>query len=767
MRSESRRRGRWGELLVAVVSATALAAALAPSAGALPDGRQWELVSPSEKQSGRLEGLTNEGGLIQAAAGGGALAYVSQGPIVPEPEGNPSIGYSQLLSVRREAGTWNTADLATPHEAPTGVQVGSNSEYFAFTDDLSSALVEQPRGDETPLAVEPGEAKPEKTPYIRANLLEAGTHQYQRLLGAADVGPAVKYGEEVEALAGTPDLNSVVLYSKTSLIEGEPELGLYEWVPHAAIRLKPVSLLPNGTPVAFTGAFLGQRNRNMRHAVSTDGTKVFWTAGTAPNEHLYARNTSTGVTTQADAAQGVEEPASGHARFQDATPNGERVFFTDTNALTPDSGAAEGNQDLYEFNTVSRTLHDLTPAPGVGLNADVLGNVLGTSEDGSRVYFVANAILAPGAAAGGCQKLGGPEAEPGATCNLYSWHNGVTKLVAILSSEDEPVWSFVGGGSLSEDLLEVTSRVSPSGEYVAFMSNRSLTGYDNRDAVSGVPDEEVFEYRSTPGAERAVCVSCNPTGARPHGVLDTGESGEGIGLLVDRPQAWDHRWLAASVPGYTAVTHTRAVGQARFVLDNGRLFFNSADGLSSADTNGKEDVYAFEPPGVGTCGTASPDFVSASSGCVALLSSGSSGKESAFLDASTSGDDVFFLSSATLTTNDTDSAYDVYDAHVCSLTVPCSESGPASSQPCTSNDSCQGIGGVEGIDAGPATEAIVGPGNLKPAAKQIVKPPTRAQRLAKALHACSKVHNRRQRASCRKAAYKRYGPIKKHTKPTK
>ena len=30
--------------------------------------------------------------------------------------------------------------------------------------------------------------------------------------------------------------------------------------------------------------------------------------------------------------------------------------------------------------------------------------------------------------------------------------------------------------------------------YLAFMSDRSLTGYDNTDAVSGQPDEEVYLY---------------------------------------------------------------------------------------------------------------------------------------------------------------------------------------------------------------------------------------------------------------------------------
>jgi hypothetical protein len=36
------------------------------------------------------------------------------------------------------------------------------------------------------------------------------------------------------------------------------------------------------------------------------------------------------------------------------------------------------------------------------------------------------------------------------------------------------------------------------------MSERSLTGYDNRDAVSGLPDEEVYLYEGD--EERGVCL---------------------------------------------------------------------------------------------------------------------------------------------------------------------------------------------------------------------------------------------------------------------
>ena len=38
------------------------------------------------------------------------------------------------------------------------------------------------------------------------------------------------------------------------------------------------------------------------------------------------------------------------------------------------------------------------------------------------------------------------------------------------------------------------AEVTPDGRCLVFMSEWSLTGYDNRDAVSGVLDEEVYRY---------------------------------------------------------------------------------------------------------------------------------------------------------------------------------------------------------------------------------------------------------------------------------
>jgi hypothetical protein len=305
--------------------------------------------------------------------------------------------------------------------------------------------------------------------------------------------------------------------------------------------------------------------------------------------------------------------------------------------------------------------------------------LVGASEDGSYVYLVATGALAAGAARG--------------QDNLYLMHEHdggwTTTFIATLSREDEKDWR--SGGNNAE-LSWIASRVSSHGRYLSFMSDRPLTGYDNRDAISGQPDEEVFLYDA--GSNRLVCVSCDPTGTRPIGVhetqeheflVDGGKSWNGIEEQPDRPEG---HWLSGVTAPAWDWPKKVASYQPRSLGDDGRMFFNSTDALVSQDTNGVTDVYEYEPSGVGTCANTSTTFTASTNGCVNLLSSGQSASESTFLDASEAGDDAFFITAARLSPEDYDTAFDVYDAHVCSSGVPC-RAAPATPPPCTSGDSCK------------------------------------------------------------------------------
>jgi hypothetical protein len=802
-----------------------------PAAGAaITDERVWEMVSPPDKGGAQALPLTHEGGVVQAAADGAALAYLTDAPI-GQPEGSRSFEPAQNLATRTAAG-WSSSDIDTANEHGTGLRTGKAPEYQFFSTDLSLALVNPTYPGDSPLA-EPPLSPPlsqaetgaqEKTPYLRAdapappgaspevqaihtqaeaNALAMHNAGFLALITAADVPAGTAFGSgELEFLTATPDLSHVLFASRSvKLTAGSGGDGnLYEW---AAGHLTLVSVLPGPSALPAEGPLLGDDDRDLRNAVSEDGTHVFFASG----EHLYMRDTATEQTVQVDTMQpGGSESDPQHpadAVFQGASSNGATVLFTDTQRLTEHAGARLHDPDLYacEIHQDSEgaptcDVTDLTPEHA-GESAAVQGLVLGASTDAGTVYFVANAVLSSQAAAAGaspglCVKQ--PPAATRATCNLYMVRAGATgwqppTFIATLSNLDEPDWQGPHGKlELGDDLGEVTSAVSPDGSHLAFMSERPLTGYDNEDIASVQPgerlDEEVFLYHAPPGeAEPAslICASCDPSGARPAGVLDpTGEAS----LLVDRAQSWQGQWLAASLPGSVKVSKEYALHQPRLLADSGRLFFDSPADLVPEATNGKEDVYEYEPEGVPAgehrCTGATQTFTAPAHGCVGLISSGSSQTESAFLDASETGGegpgehegggDVFFITAATLVPQDVDQSYDVYDAHECTTGSPCDV--PALEQPpavCESTDACRPLppSGPPATTA-PASAAIAASGNLTPHQKVLAtkttvksKSPTRAQLLSRALAQCHRGyrHSRTKRHACERRARKRYGPI--------
>ena len=289
------------------------------------------------------------------------------------------------------------------------------------------------------------------------------------------------------------------------------------------------------------------------------------------------------------------------------------------------------------------------------------------------------------------------------------------------------------------------------------MSDRPLTEFDNTDTsarAGGAADEEVFLYGV--GTNRVVCASCNRFGQRPHGVFDAGPLGNGQGeLVVDRQNNWGGRWLAANVPGWTEMNLETALHQSRYLSNGGRLFFDSADALVPADANLTEDVYEYEPVGVGSC--------AAAAGCVALISSGKSQEESAFLDASETGGDVFFLTTAPLVPADFDRSFDVYDAHVCTADLPC-PTPLAQSPPCDSATSCHGASPPQSVFGAPASATLTGSGNtVAPAQGQLRSKTvklTRKQLLAKALKACRKLKRKKARVACERRARRKFGAKK-------
>lgn len=808
-------------------------ASLGGAPDGLPDGRAWEMVSPPNKDGAEAEPLTAEGGLIQAAENGLAISFVANGPMPVEeaPEGSRSPEPTQILSTRG-AGGWKSQDIDTPNKTGSGLEVGLAPEYQFFSRNLALALLNPGGTVPGALASPPlspalkGEGEQERTIYLRddAPLAPEASEEasYEKakkngeemkpqnagflaLLTHANVpGGGAFGGDEVEGLQfsgtkgtsaradATADLGHVVFTSQRPAGSGVLPTGLYEWSAGSE-TVTPVSEL-KGTEVGDATLGAGEKEYFATHAISENGSLVYWTDNEPVSRHLYVTDTETGEVLQVDASQGGTEEGARNPIFDTASAEGNRVFFTDEQRLTPGSRAGAGAPNLYVFElhlgagALSGTLTDLTPQAGANVLANETGGggVLGASEDGSYVYFMANGALAPGASHGYCPASNTQVSPPGTTCNLYvnhydgAWSPEATKFIAALSSEDKPDW----GGEQLGQLGFTTSRVSPNGLHLAFMSDRSLTGYDNIDeneATGRHADEEVYEYSAETETEPEglACASCNPTGERPAGVHDVGSGGEsanaeGKGLVVDRIRIWaedraavDH-WLAGSVPGYTNLNLEDAVYQSRYLSEDGRLFFDSPDHLVPAATGDKEKVYEYEPNNVGSCHS--------EAGCIGLISAGSAPPgtaehESAFIDASADGNDVFFVTAAQLTPQDTDSNYDVYDAHVCEAASPCVFPSQSHTKSCE-GEHCQKIyvqlPGFAEPSTGTSSGNVTGQVHVLGTTTTSPPPPphpsalTNAQRLAKALHSCKTRYKRqkRKRLACEKQARKKYGTVK-------
>ncbi|HEX3511750.1 MAG TPA: hypothetical protein VHT27_11700 [Solirubrobacteraceae bacterium] len=791
-----------------------------PEPTPLADNRTWEQVSPQNKFGAQLSAISLEHGIVQASEDGSALTYSSSGPIVPNPPANRALEPLQNVS-RRGTESWSTEQVTPPRpEIPEGYNPDAGDELRFFSSDLAKGVVEPQEAGPFPgylgphekPALSPGE--PETTVYLR-DLTRPDTECepvpsscYTPLVSSLNDTSGVPYGAHVEFASATPNAEYSVLRSDVPLTneaKSSEEEGIYEHSPSGALQL--VSILPEAEELenkkkieegktenlispspAGVGRFISADvGVNARNAISENGNRIVWST----EQGLYLRDMARHESIRLDLArEGLEQPEE-PAIFQLADTEGNHIFFTDKQPLLahattrPGSEELEGYGDLYECEVVETggklgcNLRDLTERVEAENGPAAVQGVIGVSKEGSTIYYVADGIFTGGVHAGNCDAREGEslrkEEEAGEIpvlrCNLYEQHfNGKEWLtptfVASLTTHDLNDWTLTTerGG-----LGTMTARVSESGKYLAFMSDESLTGYNNVDSspeAKGARDEEVFLWNS--GTGRIACPSCNAnTSVQPTGVFDKQNSGEGNGLFVDRPLNWQNRWLDGSIPGWTGVEVGHALYQSRYLNDEGRMFFNSASELVPADKNHKEDVYEYEPSGVGTCASAT--------GCVSLMSGGRPGTkaepetESSFLDASKSGNDVFFLSSSKLTPTDTDTAFDVYDAHACSSSSPCLAPPPEKAATCTGEGCRPAVttqpGGPtalptaspSGGNTGGAVHVLPAKTGKPPASKP---KPTKAQLLAKALKTCHKYKSKHKRHACEASAQKKYGKHK-------
>jgi hypothetical protein len=703
----------------------------------LPDERSWELVSPADKRGGQVlpaDPATGTGAKpgvhsvrfpMQSAPDGEAVVYEGQ-TFSP---GESAVAENQYIARRSESG-WQTTTLSPPLQGA--------GAYKAFDAGLTRGVLSQIGPPLTPDA--PAEyanlyTQSTSDPFALEALLASGAPNRTSLTfqltyaGASDDLSHVFFEANDALTEGTP-------FAPTAMDGGPGKRNLYEW---SQGQLRLVNVAPGNAETA-PGASYGLGSAN---SISDDGSRAFWSDEAG---QLYVRENGESTSEVLDAG-----------KFLAASTDGSLVLLSD--------GC------LYEL--VSSSCTDLTQGKGG------FAGILAHSEDLSHLYFVLDPVkgtepLTKGTADLGAgsatvtdvhatvgafvvgQTIEAPGIPPGTTVlavgaetlqlsapsslgkdnaaliagvplapaqensegakpmlagfNLYAWDQGSVRFVATLGPLDKGDWASLPG--------KRTAEASPDSRWLAFVSALPLTGYDNTGPCPAFnegpvgPCSEVFLYDSITGD--LLCASCNPSGVLP---LDASflrliDYGGGGGEFLP---------------------------QARYLSNQGRLFFDSRDSLSPFDTNdGVEDVYQYEPDGVGGCERVS--------GCTNLISAGHEPVDSNFLAADPTGKNVFFTTRDQLVLNDRDDLIDVYDAR---------EGGGIAAETETDRGQCQGEAcqppAAAPEDPTPATSLIQGAGNVtEPQAKPC--PKGKVKKKGK----CVKKHKPRRHPR-RQAGHKRGG----------
>ncbi len=469
-------------------------------------------------------------------------------------------------------------------------------------------------------------------------------------------------------------------------------------VPPEGAMAGPYNWFMNGSATETGGSLSGYYTQP-GHAVSADGSEIFFTAGGTGQLYVrlnpFAPQSATSGEECTEAAKActvrVSAPATGvtdpgaPAAFLDASADGRLVYFLDKGKLTTNSIAGSG-YDLYRYDVDTGFLTDLTPDTTDRDGARVEGMLGIGGPGGEDAYFVAAGKLAQNTT----------QAPTGET-NLYALHGTAIEFVTRLGTgkQEQLAWIPTSKGEGSTPVAHA-SRISSDGQTLLFSSTRKLTPYENRGKA------ELYLFHA--GA-RISCISCNPSGEAPTGPAGVQEIPQ-LGFAVGRSYSIMTRNLSA---------------------DGRRVFFDSRDRLVSSDHNDVNDVYEWEAPDpgepAGSCTTALPAYVVSSGGCLFLISGGAAGGgPSWFGDADETGDNVFFLTAQPLVAQDKDELVDVYDARV-DGGIAAQESKPQA--PCEGEEGCRGASPVPpALFSAPATFAFQGPGNPPPlpAGKPVSKP---------------------------------------------
>jgi hypothetical protein len=167
-------------------------------------------------------------------------------------------------------------------------------------------------------------------------------------------------------------------------------------------------------------------------------------------------------------------------------------------------------------------------------------------------------------------------------------------------------------------------RVSPDGRYLALATRTNF--FSPEGEIVGPTGEVTNAHRELYFYELGgefKCISC-PSGPAKADITVTPDVARGV--------------ISVKIPAI----------RPRFLSDDGEVFFSTPETLVAEDVNGVADAYQYDP----------------ATDSLSLVSSGTGRDPANFVDASASGDDVFFVTRQRLVGSDRDDLVDLYDARI-------------------------------------------------------------------------------------------------------
>lgn len=285
-------------------------------------------------------------------------------------------------------------------------------------------------------------------------------------------------------------------------------------------------------------------------AISTDGSHILMSTQAAGGRvHLYMR-VNDAVTYEIAGGNGVE--------LLGMSADGSKVAFLSPSALTPED--TDSSTDIYLWEEATQEVHLISQGGGAGNSDSCHANW--TERCNVALVETERPDIDDKMSANGDVYFYSPEQldpnNPGVynQRNLYHVHNGHIQYVTTLDP----------GSTINR------MQISANGDHAAFVTNSQLTGYDNRyyDNFGNLRRaREMYVFDANTGEVQ--CASCNPTGEPPS-------------VLRLDPPANESGTMSADV---------MASDSGRFMSDDGRVAFATAEALSPRDTDGIVDVYEY------------------------------------------------------------------------------------------------------------------------------------------------------------------------------